>query len=135
MRRSILFVLIFTSILLTACGGGSADVANDRLLEAFDQGRTDIWVSGQAPVSQILGDEAFGGNFQRFSIRLSDDIQTTIRHSLDDSERIPVERGDLVTFQGLFDWNGAGGNIALTHSDPEQPGGGGWIEHKGIRYD
>ncbi|MEM1081629.1 MAG: DUF3465 domain-containing protein [Pseudomonadota bacterium] len=120
---------------IAGCGGGNTELSNDRLIETFTEGRTGIWVSGSAPVTQILGDENIAGNFQRFVVRLNDEIQVTIRHSLNDSDRIPVERGDEVSFQGLYDWDARGGFVSRTHNDPAEPGGGGWVEHDGTRYD
>jgi hypothetical protein len=122
-------------LVLVGCGSGEAPVSNDRLIESFQQGRTGIWVSAEAPVAQVVGDEELRGTFQRFTIRPSDDFVVTVRHSLDDSERVPVERGDVVRAQGFYEWDARGGFISRTHADPDQPGGGGWIEHEGTRYD
>ena len=135
MRNSALILLVIVVSLIAGCGGGDADISNDRLIETFTEGRTGIWVSGEAPVTQLLGDESIGGNFQRFVVRLNEDIQVTIRHSLDDADRVPIERGDTVRFHGLYDWNPRGGVVSLTHRDSSQPGDGGWVEHSGTRYD
>ena len=136
MRTSARILLVMVVLLLAACGGGSSsEISNDRLIETFTEGRTGIWVSGEAPVTQLLGDEAIGGNFQRFVVRLNEDIQVTIRHSLDDADRIPAQRGDTVRFHGLYDWNPRGGVVSLTHRDTSQPGDGGWVEHNDTRYD
>ncbi|MDX1626202.1 MAG: DUF3465 domain-containing protein [Wenzhouxiangellaceae bacterium] len=104
-------------------------------MQMFEAGRTGVWVSGQGEVTQVLADEELRGTKQRFIVRPNDRIMLTVKHSLDDSDRVPVERGDTVRFQGLYEWDARGGFVVLTHSDPEQPGGGGWIEHEGTRYD
>ena len=135
MRTFALILLVTSLSLLAGCGGSEADISNDRLIETFTEGRTGVWVSGEAPVTQLLGDESIGGNYQRFVVRLNEDIQVTIRHSLDDADRIPAERGDVVRFHGLYDWNPRGGVVSLTHRDTGQPGDGGWVEHDGARYD
>lgn len=135
MRISGLILLILSGLMLAGCGGDDAAITNDRLIETFTEGRTGVWVSGEAPVTQLLGDESIGGNHQRFVVRLNEDIQVTIRHSLDDADRIPAERGDVVRFHGLYDWNPRGGVVSLTHRDAAQPGDGGWVEHDGVRYD
>lgn len=135
MRISGLILLILSGLMVAGCGGGDADITNDRLIETFTEGRTGVWVSGEAPVTQLLGDEAIGGNYQRFVVRLNENIQVTIRHSLDNADRIPVERDDVVRFHGLYDWNPRGGVVSLTHRDADQPGDGGWVEHDGVRYD
>lgn len=135
MRKLISYLLVVTSLVLGGCGQGDAPISNDRLIESFEQGRTGIWVSAEAPVVQLLGDEDIAGKRQRFTIRPNDEIVVQIRHSLDDSERVPVERGDVVRVQGYYEWDARGGFISRTFSDPDQPGGGGWIEHDGKRYD
>ncbi|MDT8409252.1 MAG: DUF3465 domain-containing protein [Wenzhouxiangellaceae bacterium] len=135
MRVYSVLLVILTSLLLGGCGEREAPVSNDRLLEAFKDLRTGFWVSGEAPVSQLLGDEQIGGAHQRFVVRPNEEIAVTIYHSLSESARVPVERGDVVRFRGRYDWEARGGIVSLTHSDPDQPGGGGWIEHKGKRYD
>lgn len=135
MRISALCLTILTCLVLGGCGEGDAPLSNDRLIESFEAGRTGIWVSGQAPVTQILGDEAISGLHQRFIVRPNDELAVQIRHSLIDSDRIPVERGDVVRFQGYYEWEARGGFVSRTHQDPDQPGGGGWVEHEGTRYD
>lgn len=92
-------------------------------------------MSAEAPVVQLLGDEDIDGYRQRFTIRPTDGIVVQVRHSLDDSTRIPVEPRDMVRVQGYYQWDARGGFISRTFSDPNQPGGGGWVEHKGVRYD
>lgn len=92
-------------------------------------------MSAEAPVVQLLGDEDIGGKRQRFTIQPRGGVVVQVRHSLDDSTRVPVESDDVVRVQGYYQWDARGGFISRTFSDPDQPGGGGWIEHKGQRYD
>lgn len=128
-------LLIASCLVLGGCGQGEAPITNERLLDSFDQGRTGIWVSAEAPVVQILGDENIGGQRQRFTIKPREDLAVQVRHSLSESTRVPIQPGDMVRVQGYYQWEARGGFISRTFSDPEQPGGGGWIEHKGQRYD
>lgn len=58
-----------------------------------------------------------------------------MRHSLESSTRVPVQPGDVVRVTGYYEWEARGGFISRTYSDPAQPGGGGWVEHDGQRYD
>ncbi len=122
-------------LVLAGCGQGEAPISNDRLLESFEQGRTGIWVSAEAPVVQVLSDEDIDGRRQRFTIRPAEGVTVQVRHSLEDSTRVPVKRDDVVRVQGYYQWEARGGFISRTYSDPDQPGGGGWIEHQGQRYD
>ena len=136
MRSSVSLTLLTLCLVLGGCGQGDAPISNERLIESFQQGRTGIWVSAEAPVTQVVGDEAIGGTtYQKFVIRPNEEIAVQVRHSLDDSTRVPVERGDTVRVQGYYEWDARGGFISRTYADPEQPGGGGWIEHDGERYD
>jgi len=135
MRNVQMFSLIGLCLVLWGCGSGEVPLSNERLIESFQQGRTGIWVSAEAPVQNLLGDEDIGGAYQRFTIRLNDGIVVQIRHLLDESTRIPVARGDVVRAQGYYEWDARGGFISRTYADPDQPGGGGWVEHKGTRYD
>jgi len=135
MRIFVSLLFTVSCLVLGGCGEGEAPISNDRLLESFEQGRTGIWVSAEAPVVQRLGDEDIDGLRQRFTIRPTEGVTVQVRHSLEDSTRVPVERGDVVRVQGYYQWEARGGFISRTYSDPEQPGGGGWIEHEGQRYD
>lgn len=128
-------LIVSLCFVLGGCGEGEAPISNDRLIETFESGRTGIWVSGTGPVTQILGDDNIAGETQRFIVKPNDEMQVEIRHSLDNADRIPVERGDVVRFQGYYDWEARGGIVSLTYFDTDQPGSGGWVEHEGTRYD
>lgn len=135
MRNLFLFSLIGLCLVLVGCGSGEAPLSNERLIESFQQGRTGIWVSAEGTVQNLLGDENIDGTLQRFTIRLNDEVVLQIRHLVDESTRIPVERGDTVRAQGYYTWDARGGFISRTYADPDSPGGGGWVEHEGTRYD
>ncbi|MDZ7791459.1 MAG: DUF3465 domain-containing protein [Xanthomonadales bacterium] len=121
---------------VAGCGGGDARPDNERLLNAFEQGRTGVWVSGHGTVEQLIGDVAVAGEaHQRIVVNVEDSLDLIVRHSIERSERVPVAQGDAVSFQGRYQFNGRGGVLGFTHQDDEQPGGGGWIRHKGTLYD
>lgn len=119
-------------LLLTACGGPDALPNNAALEAAFAQGRTGVWLSGHGHVVRELGGDA---NLQRFQLRISDDLSLVLVHRVGSVGRIPAERGDILSFLGRYEFHGGGGELALTHADPAQPGGGGWVVHGGVRYD
>ncbi|PKL96710.1 MAG: hypothetical protein CVV18_00675 [Gammaproteobacteria bacterium HGW-Gammaproteobacteria-8] len=128
--------IVFASLVLGGCGEGEVPISNDRLIESFEQGRSGIWVSAEAEVSELLSDQGIGGkSHQRFTIAPNNELVVQIRHSVDDAERVPVQPGDTVRVQGYYQWDARGGFISRTFSAPSEPGGGGWIEHKGKRYD
>ncbi len=128
------FGVVFIIFLITAgvAGCGGEDLPdNSRLLDAFADGRTGIWVSGHGTVVRPLGSDATS---QRFLVRVADELTVVLRHSIGSAGPVPAERGDLIQFQGRYEFHGGGGEILFTHADQAQPGGGGWIVHEGTRY-
>lgn len=136
MATHIRVLMIMVLVFGVAGCGGDALPDNERLLNAFEQGRTGIWVSGHGTVAQLIGDETIAGEVhQRVIADVGGSLSLIIRHSVEASERVPAAQGDAIAFQGRYEWNGRGGVLGHTHRDPEQPGGGGWIRHEGKTYD
>lgn len=133
-RLSWVVIALFVASVLSGCADDDLP-DNSRLLDAFEQGRTGVWVSGHGTVSQIQPDTSIGLPQQRFMVRIDDSLRVLVFHSLVESQRVPVERGDTVSFQGRYEFNASGGVILRTHLDPGQPGDGGWIRHEGVVYD
>lgn len=132
---SVIVVMVLV-IGVAGCGGSDALPDNERLLDAFEQGRTGVWVSGHGTVAQLIGDETVAGESrQRMTVTVEGSLDLIVRHSTQNSGRVPVAQGDTVAFQGRYEWSGRGGLIGFTHHDPEQPGEGGWIRHDGTTYD
>lgn len=129
-------MIMVLAIGVAGCGDGEALPDNERLVNAFEEGRTGVWISGHGTVTQLIGDETIGGEAtQRITVDVDGSLNLIVRHSLDVSERVPVVQGDSIAFQGLYEFNGRGGVLGHTHHDAEQPGAGGWIRHKGTLYD
>ncbi len=137
MSRPIGVVLVSLLVTLGGVGCGANELPdNSRLLEAFEDGRTGVWVSGHGRIAQVLADETTTIGFprQRFNVRVEDQLTVMVQHSLTESGRVPAERGDTIAFQGRYEFNASGGTISHTHRDPSQPGSGGWIRHDGVTY-
>jgi len=113
------------------CGGEETLPDNERLLAAFSEGQTGMWVSGHGTVVRPLGSDA---SSQRFLIRVDDALSLVIRHRVGSAGPVPADRDDVIAFQGRYEFHGGGGEIIMTHADPSQPSGGGWIEFNGVRY-
>jgi len=121
---------------MAGCGGEEALPDNERLINAFEQGRTGVWVSGHGTVKQLVGDETVAGErHQRIVVDVGEVFDLIVRHSVEASERVPVVQGDTIAFQGRYEFNGRGGVLGFTHHDPEEPGGGGWVRYQGNVYD
>ena len=131
-RRLPQLICAFTIVgLLAGCGGGKDFPSNEALETAFAQGRTGVWLSGHGSVVRELGgDDAT----QRFQLRIGETFNVVLVHRVGSAGRIAAERGDILFFQGRYEFHGAGGEVSLTHGDAAQPGGGGWVEHRGVRF-
>ena len=132
------FGVVLFSLLVTlgvvGCGGNELP-DNARLVAAFEDGRTGVWVSGHGTIAQVLADESgIGFPRQRFNVRINDGLTVLVMHTMTESGRVPAQRDDVIAFQGRYDFSASGGTISVTHHDPAQPGGGGWIRHDGEVY-
>ena len=91
---------------------------------------------GSGTVSRILSDDNEGSRHQRFIVRLSSGSTLLIAHNIDLAPRVrSLQVGDTVSFYGEYESNDRGGVIHWTHHDPRGSHVGGWIEHKGRRYE
>jgi hypothetical protein len=118
-------------VVMTGCGGEAPLPSNDRLLAAFSNGTTGVWVSGHGTVVRPLGSSS---DNQRFLVRVNGELSLVVRHQVGDLGPVPADSDDIIAFQGRYEFHGGGGELILTHADPNNPGGGGWIEFNGIRY-
>jgi len=130
-RFGVVLIVLLATTGVVGCGGSELP-DNARLLNAFADGRTGIWVSGHATVIRPLGSS---DDNQRFLVRVDDSLALVVRHQIGESGPVPADRDDIIAFQGRYDFHGGGGELVLTHADSTQPGGGGWIEHDGTRYE
>ena len=111
--------------------GGEAEI-----LDAFENGLSDVWVSAAGVVDRILADDTQGSRHQRFILRLPSGHTLLISHNIDLAPRIEGLRvGDSVAFRGEYEWNDRGGVVHWTHHDPDGELEGGWLEHDGRRYE
>lgn len=131
-KLGIAIVLVLLVILVPGCGGGETLPSNDRLLAAFADGTSDLWVSGHGTVVRPLGSSS---DNQRFLVRVNGELALVVRHQVGDQGPVPADSDDVIAFQGRYEFHGGGGELILTHADPANPGGGGWIEFNGTRYE
>ena len=142
MTRKILFVLLLLvgayygygeTRSVPAPAGLESDAA---LYRAIGERREGIQVRGSGTVVRILADDRDGSRHQRFVLELADGASLLVAHNIDLAPRVaPLSVGDTVSFYGEYEWNDRGGVIHWTHHDPGGSHVGGWLEHKGRRYD
>lgn len=93
-------------------------------------------VRGSGVVTRILPDDNDGSRHQRFILRIDSGRTLLIAHNIDLAPRIgSLREGDTVAFYGEYEPNDKGGVIHWTHRDPQGRHVGGWLEHKGRRYE
>ena len=109
----------------------SADI--DR---AFEARTSNVQVEGEGVVSKILKDDNEGSRHQRFILTLASGRTLLVAHNIDLAPRVDgLTDGDRVRFYGEYEWNSKGGVLHWTHHDPSGRHVGGWLEHRGRRYE
>ena len=109
--------------------------ADQAIREAFDSRRSDLQVQGQGTVTKLLPDDNNGARHQRFILQLPVGITVLVAHNIDLAARIPnLKVGDVVAFNGEYEWNSKGGVIHWTHHDPRGQHEAGWLRHDGVTY-
>jgi hypothetical protein len=131
-KLGVIVLMGLAALLATGCGGGQNLPSNDRLVSAFLNGTTGLWVSGHGRVVRPLGSSS---DTQRFLVQVSDELSLVVRHQIGDLGPVPADSDDVIAFQGRYEFHGGGGELILTHAEPSNPGGGGWIEFDGTRYE
>lgn len=102
--------------------------------QLFEDRVSDVMVTVSGTVDRILSDDNFGSRHQRFLVRVRSGRTVLVLHNIDLAVRVPIEIGDRLTLRGEYEWNEKGGAIHWTHHDPRNQRAGGWIEHRGVRY-
>ncbi len=111
----------------------SSDV---RLQRAFQNRESNLQIAGQGTVIKVLSDDTKGSPHQRFLLRTSTGQTLLVAHNIELAPRIvDIAEGDTVRFYGEYEWNDKGGVIHWTHHDPRGKHVGGWLEHRGQRYE
>ncbi len=107
----------------------------DKLLWAIKNKRSDVQVQGVGQVIRILPDDNEGSRHQKFIIKHHSGETLLIAHNIDLAMRIDtLKKGDIVEFNGEYEWNTKGGVIHWTHHDPKGRHEDGWLKHKNKIY-
>ncbi|MEO8158596.1 MAG: DUF3465 domain-containing protein [Betaproteobacteria bacterium] len=123
-----------TSTPATRVRGLSADQA-DGQRDTFAEQQSGKQVTGEGIVTKLLADDTEGSRHQRFILRLSSGQTLLVAHNIDLALRLDsLKPGDVVGFNGVYEWNAKGGVIHWTHRDPAGRHQAGWLRHAGKTY-
>ena len=114
---------------------GFIDQSDTALSIAFDERYSGVQTEGNGIVIKILPDDNEGSRHQRFILKLDSGQTLLIAHNIDLAPRLSTLReGDVVAFNGEYEWNSKGGVIHWTHRDPNGRHEAGWLKHNGQTY-
>ena len=95
--------------------------------EAFEKKISDVALTAQGKVIEILDDDTDATPHQRFVIETPSLQTVLIAHNLERAYRVPVKIGDEIEVHGNYKWNKYGGLIHKTHHDDRGVHEDGWI--------
>ena len=142
MKKLIPLVVLFIAVYigwsqfnLPNDSAGFIDQSDTALSIAFDERNSGVQTEGNGIVIKILPDDNEGSRHQRFILKLHSGQTLLIAHNIDLAPRLSILReGDVVAFNGEYEWNSKGGVIHWTHRDPNGRHEAGWLKHNDQTY-
>jgi len=102
---------------------------------AFEAQARHVQVEVQGKVVKVLRDDSEGSRHQKFLLRLPSGLTILIAHNIDLTPRIEdLKSGDMMEFNGEYEWNEKGGVVHWTHRDPAGRHRAGWLKRNGQFY-
>lgn len=134
-----LFAVVTVSCLSPspATSGSRAVTTDDdsAIVSAFERHASGVQVEGRGTVTRVLSDDRYEPRHQRFIIRLASGQTVLVAHNIDIAPRVEgLGEGDVVRFNGEYEWNEEGGVIHWTHHDPQGRHAAGWVELNGKKF-
>lgn len=113
----------------------STDNSDVIIANAYSNHKSDLQVSGRGVVIKLLPDDNQGNRHQKFIIELTSGQTLLVAHNIDLAPRgASIREGDLIQFNGEYEWNEKGGILHWTHRDPNDSHIAGWLKHQGQTY-
>jgi len=148
MKKLVLIAVIFLALLTgyhpygTLCNpaqagsvSGIPNSSDAAFANAYRNRKSNLQLTGSGTMVKLLPDDNKGSRHQRFIVRLQSGQTLLVAHNIDLAPRVSsLKKGDVVRFNGEYEWNKKGGTIHWTHRDPRGVHEAGWIEHNGQRY-
>jgi len=102
---------------------------------AFAERDSGQQVHGEGTVVRLLPDDDEGSRHQRFIIAMASGQTLLVAHNIDLAPRLDsLKAGDVIEFNGVYEWNGKGGVIHWTHRDPRGRHPAGWLKFAGRTF-
>ncbi len=106
-----------------------------KIMQAYQQQRSNVQVQAQGVVKAILPDDNDGSRHQKMILKLDNGLTVLIAHNIDLSPRIEgLKKGEVVEFYGEYEYSQKGGVIHWTHHDPRGKHMDGWLKYQGKIY-
>lgn len=107
----------------------------NKIMQAYQQQRSNVQVQAQGIVKAILPDDNEGSRHQKMILKLENGLTVLIAHNIDLAPRIEgLKKGDSVEFFGEYEYSQKGGVIHWTHHDPRGKHIDGWLKYQGKMY-
>lgn len=107
----------------------------DTIKTAYDRRQSNVQVQGSGRVKAILREDNDGTKHQKFILVLKNGLSILVAHNIDLAPKIDdLHKGDIVEFNGEYEYNEKGGVLHWTHHDPQNRHENGWLKHNGRIY-
>lgn len=107
----------------------------DAIKAAYDRRQSNVQVQGSGRVKAILKEDNDGAKHQKFILVLKNGLSILVAHNIDLAPKIEdLHKGDIVEFNGEYEYNEKGGVLHWTHHDPQNRHENGWLKHNGRIY-
>lgn len=107
----------------------------DAIKAAYDRRQSNVQVQGSGRVKAILREDNDGTKHQKFILVLKNGLSILVAHNIDLAPKIDdLHKGDIVEFNGEYEYNEKGGVLHWTHHDPQNRHENGWLKHNGHIY-
>lgn len=108
---------------------------DEKIQQAFQEQRSNIQVQSRGLIKAILRDDNNGSRHQKIILELSTGQTVLVAHNIDLAPRIEnSKQGEIVEFNGEYEYSPQGGVIHWTHHDPQNKHVDGWLKYKGQIY-
>ncbi|MDR2250662.1 DUF3465 domain-containing protein [Acinetobacter sp.] len=107
----------------------------DTVEAAYEHRQSKVQVQGSGRVKAILREDNDGTRHQKFILVLKNGLSILVAHNIDLAPKIDnLHKGDIVEFNGEYEYNEKGGVLHWTHHDPQNRHENGWLKHNGRIY-